>query len=153
MLSETLYKRYLSIIGVIKLFNFIRPGDVCILDPNNDFKLTSDKINYVKVVGIALGGVIRSTSIYKCIICDRKGKILNETVLNIPGKQLIPNGSHGDNVIIRYPKDIPVFSKEDLSFLKELFDKYKEQSSNEDNVRLAKIIAKVEFFVTTIREY
>lgn len=135
------------------MFNKIKPGDVCIFDKDNSLDIVGEKITWVKVLKITKQALFTRDCMFNCVICDRYGKVLNETVLSVPGIGLVPNGSVGDNVVYRYPESIPVLNKKDLDIIQNVFERFGQNLSNEEQLDFAKLIAKVKFFSTIIHSY
>lgn len=127
-------------------------GDVCIIDPENRLCISGKSIIYAKILKIKGFWIFKTANV---CICDRQGNLRNEDPFDVFIHYLVPNGSRGDNVVIRYPENIPILTKEDFETYRKLYAISINHSSwSEDFKNKCKILLeKIKFFSTIITEY
>lgn len=113
-------------------------GQLCLLDPENIFKLTEDQIFTVKVVSCHGPFFDRE---YNCLNLSN-GKI----IYNISQKLLVPVQEYEMNdihTVVRYPEDTPTITTNDINAVKQILDK---STSGDLTDRLNLLITKLKYF-------
>ena len=128
----------------------IKLGDICLIDPRNKMNLAGSNILYVKVISKKGFGIFSN---YACYICDNEGNILNETLLKVSRRNLVPANKKVKKIPIRYPADIPIINQDDLEVCVAMYHNSLDKLNEDGKLRAAKLIAKLKFFSTIINEY
>ena len=126
----------------------IQVGDICIFDKDNDMNLAGSAMNFVKITKKELGFF---RYIYHGVFCDEKGIVVGNVEMQFPARLLTPC-DNTKQVIVRYPKDVPIVNRTEVEALKAMYEKYLSQGNRKDTA-VEKLILKLELFSTIIHEY
>ena len=126
----------------------IQVGDICIFDKDNDMNLAGSAMNFVKITKKELGFF---RYIYHGVFCNEEGTVVGNVEMQFPARFLTPYDST-KQVIVRYPKEVPIVNSTDVEALKAMYEKYLSQGNRKDTA-VEKLILKLELFSTIIHEY
>ena len=126
----------------------IQVGDICIFDKDNDMNLAGSAMNFVKITKKELGFF---RYIYHGVFCNEEGTVVGDVEMQFPARLLTLYDST-KQVIVRYPKEVPIVNSTDVEALKAMYEKYLSQGNRKDTA-VEKLILKLELFSTIIHEY
>lgn len=138
-------------------YSDIQIGGCYLFDKDNTGMRIDGDINVVKVVSKTRGLFRAAISVYP-IVAD-KGECPNNTFV-ISKEEILSemNSNPAENVIIRYPSDIPVFSDDDCAVMAKAF-KYALDHINDsmlteaEVLKMSAIVQKVKFYATISEKY